>query len=294
VKAATFPPTATLGAKLDAIAARVIAGSRHPAIRARAAEAVQASGGDAWRAFEALYAELLRDGVRLPDPGHAAGEDRIEPAHVTLGRLAGDCDDWTVLVLALARSLGFMGSIVTLSGQPEDGPPVPLHVFATVERMDGADVSADATEGLALGEDPLPIYATATLREVWPVEARSDALGFLGAVIGLVSTLIGGNTSRKNARDARAGAEAQARAVASQAEADALGHRFQRDVGLASLASQERIAALGADLRARDQKNARRSTDQAFAFLREMAPVGAAVAALAIAAPIAQYAIGGR
>jgi len=294
MRAATFPPSADLGSKLDAIGARVISGSRHPAIRARAADAVRETGGDAWAAFERVYGELVRSGVRLPDPGHDAGEDRIEPADVTLSRMAGDCDDWTVLVLALARALGFRGSIVTLSAQPDDGPPIPLHVFATIERLDGADVVADASEGLPLGSDPLPTFSTATLREVWPVEGGGPALGFIGGVFQAIASIVTSGDNRRNARDARAGAEAQAAAVNNQsASAERIAEREAR-VGMAAIGAQQTAALVNARLRVRDQDLAQLGTQQAFAFLREMAPVGVALAALGLVMPVVKAAAGVR
>lgn len=292
--AATFSPTASLGSKLAAIRSRVIAGSVHPAIRARAAEALRAVGGDdAWAAFARLYDDLRASGVRLPDPGHDAGYDRIEPASVTLEKMAGDCDDWTVAVLALARALGFRGDAVTLSVE-EAGGLSPLHVYPAVHRTQGVTVAADASEGLALGDDPAPRFGPHVVRESWEMEPAGSAVGFLGAIATAVSGFFAAKEGRKAARDQRAAAEASASAAVEVAERNKQAAQLDAQVTREAIAAKREETTIGAFLQKREQDLASRQMTDVLTFMRDMAPAGVALVALSVLAPLAQQLVGGK
>lgn len=289
--AVAFPPGADLASKLDAIAQAAIEGSVSSAVRDRAVSASRQASGDPWDAFALAYEELRERFVQLRDPGHDAGHDLIEPAAVTLGRMAGDCDDATTLVLALARALGFRGAIATLSIKTPDGL-VPLHVYAVIERAEGAWSAADLFEELPLGEDPGEMYSTAVM-ERWPIEDRAPALGFIDGIFNVVASIIGGNANKSVARENRAGAEAQANAVIEQSDAQeriaAEGADVQRD---AIEASREQ-ANLQAALAARAQDQAADTSRNVLAFARDMFPVLAVVMALKALAPVADSLVRG-
>lgn len=106
----------------------IIEGSHEAAVLDKVAELCRGVGHD-----PAAHAFVLWNWVRthvyyLDDPRN---DDHFQTPEVTMKRLAGDCDDQTILLGSLLRAVGFQVRLVFLFSQPPKDYSVefPEHVY---------------------------------------------------------------------------------------------------------------------------------------------------------------------
>jgi transglutaminase-like putative cysteine protease len=129
-------------------------GKRDPEVRNLAVSIISSSGvspRDSIGQLRALYTWGKKNLRYVPD---VQGVEYIQAPRVVLRSRAGDCDDFTVLLAALAESIGFDVIIKVISL----GPRRPFsHVYPMVRRGEG-QVPLDITPGSRFGAE-FPIRA---------------------------------------------------------------------------------------------------------------------------------------
>jgi hypothetical protein len=250
--------------------------------------------------FRRAYALLLTRWSFVPDP---YGEERVQSPEESLQTTAGDCDDATALVLAVARSLGLRGAAVLLSREAE-GNLLALHIYAEVQGPDGW-IPADLSEGLPVGE--APDLGAAIRRDRYILDAEAPpGVGFLPAILaaglGLASAFVGAAATRSAAKEQRKSVESQSEAAERASEANLQAARVQAEALKEQARAVERstseqvsgglaVAGINAKVEAARLQASRRSTVEILDFAREVAPVVLLLAGLRFLAPVATAAL---
>ncbi|HVC00269.1 MAG TPA: transglutaminase-like domain-containing protein [Candidatus Dormibacteraeota bacterium] len=123
---------------------------------------------------QAIY-DYVRQAIRFTRDVY--GKETLHTAREILKLGIGDCDDFTVLLLALCKTIGANGRIVTIAGHA-DAPEVFTHVYPEVE-IEGSWVPLDAArKNPQFGLAPQHVYR----RRLWKLNTDDylDVQGLAG------------------------------------------------------------------------------------------------------------------
>lgn len=251
-------------------------GSRDPRVRAFVQEVARSQGAASMGGGEALIRPAF-DALRarfsyVPDP---LDLDIVQTPGLTLSNDAGDCDDATALVLAVARSLGLKGRAVLVS---RDGPTRhALHVYPEVQ-LGGAWVPMDLASPTAYGD--VPRFDGRIVREAREVDPFGvPGVGFLDAILGGVASIFGASSAKSAAKANERAANAQAAATKHAADQDARATIIASNDAKAVALEQNRLD----EKRLRASVAATRSTLQ---LVQDLAPAALVLIGLKVAAPL--------
>lgn len=153
--------------------------TKDPSVNRLAVEILKNSGApqhDPLAEAEAIYAWVHANIRFVNDPVDSFGDPKetLRAARDILELGAGDCDDFTILMLSLAQNIGLQGRIVTVASDPRD-PSQFTHVYPEVD-IDGEWVPMDAARpGAEFGLAPARVYR----KKEW------NAPGLLAGLAGL-------------------------------------------------------------------------------------------------------------
>ncbi|MFH1226836.1 MAG: transglutaminase-like domain-containing protein [Planctomycetota bacterium] len=137
---------------------------------------------DYFRRAEALFNWVRKSIAYMPDP---AGVEMIQDPFYTIARGAGDCDDHTVLLAALAQAVGFSVRFKTIGTRNRDEFN---HVFPEIF-VSGKWLSADTTESKSyLGWDS----GDALISRIWDNPIFNKNLTEGGVMLGQLYTMTDG------------------------------------------------------------------------------------------------------
>lgn len=260
-------------ALMGAVVALARDGSRDPSVRALLAEAAadveerSGSVGSPVAVFQAAYTLALRGFHYLPDP---TGDELVQPPALTLAQGAGDCEDATALVLALARGVGLNGRAVLVARTAPGVAPEAIHAYAEVELSPGRYVPADLAMYLGLGE-PMG-FSPGTEFHRFDVDAGDHARG-VGFLDGLLGGIFGLFSSENNRKGAEAQAQATVRAAEEQHAAAVEAAARQATAVERQARATERIAQRQSLVLAAQLKSGERGLVRALGLVRELAPL---------------------
>lgn len=152
-------------------------GVKDPRVNRYAIDIVRNSGipqHDPMSAARAIFAAVEHAFFFVNDPvGPHGAKETLRPPFETIQLGAGDCDDFTVLMLSLMGTIGIEGRIRTVASD-ETAPQEFSHVYPEVY-LEGSWIPADAARpNAAFGKAPARVFRS----KVWPapMNAVSDAL----------------------------------------------------------------------------------------------------------------------
>lgn len=257
-----------LSATIEEIRDAVADGAGSDVVARWTAEATREAGGGRDRlAVLRRLADRVREAVTFGFDEYG-GED-VQGVETTLeGRRVGDCDDFAVAVLSLARRIGLRPglAIASVDGRAK-------HVTPIVEDpASGRWIPVELTVDEPFGRLPIVSSSRAVEWDAYPLQEGEGALSLVGGLFdGIIGGIAGFFTAKENNKAAKSIAKSNVKAAETTAAAN---------VEVARQATAAEQARVRADLE---------KFSGALAFAKKSLPLVAGVLALGILVPALTY-----